>query len=164
MKRHLSIACLYNHTTRWIDFLPKICDNFNSTLYPHTSFKRNTITRENYLQFLSQLHHVGDASLLFNTYTMNNFSPEMAKDIYRYAIGQRVLIRRKILSMEPKEIKSLFAKASVTGTFNPRVFIISERYLKHTRDTFLTPVYKVDGLDQNFYEADLKKVTFKDDE
>ena len=85
----------------------------------------------------------------------------MAKRIYRYDLGERVLIRRKTLGSD-KEGKGTFVKTSVIGTYNPHEFIIAERSLKHTRDTFLTPVYKVATLDQNFYESDLKKVTYND--
>ena len=155
VKQHLSIGLMYNNTERWIDLLPVICANFNEEIYPHTTFRRNAINRDNYLQFLAQLHRVSDATLLFNSYSMKRFSKDMARHIFRIPLGAKVRIRRRT-NYQDRVGKKVFAKTSVEGSFAPQLYTVVGRALKHTRSAIWTPTYKIAGHDQVFYQNDLR--------
>ena len=148
---------------RWIDFLPRICDTYNSQIIPGTKFKRGAISSHNFDAFVEQLFKLQDApSQRYNSFVAGPFQhhADWNKIIFKFAVGDRVLLAK---SANWKLKPSLFSKVSQDGNYGKTVFTISGRQLRANRAfDRLIPVYSLEQFDANsfhFYENELVRTT-----
>jgi hypothetical protein len=142
-----------NQTSNWTSFLPTIAHSYNQQYITGTKIKRASVDSSNYLTALNAIYKHSDASLLFNSYSMGKFSPEMSKTLFRFQISQKVWLQRKLDHNITR--KSQFEKPSDKGSFS-NVYTIKERSLKHDSKNFLAPVYKLHGISGYFYSSELR--------
>ena len=144
-----------NRTDNWTQYLETICLNYNDEYIKHTKFKRSQISDENYLDYLGALYKTSDASLFFNSYSMGKFSADMSKRLFRYSLGQRVRLARKV-DIDVK--KSIFDKPSMVGHFSEEEYTVKERTLKHDSKYMISPCYRLRETPGLFYESELLSV------
>ena len=144
---------------RWIDLPQKFCDYWNSRRIPGTTYTPNTVNKSNYMDFLGQLLRTNDASVIFLTSFVQSSSlpPAARRRIWRYRKGQLVNIPRELdLSLDKKDRE--FVKASVYGSWSPKVYKIERLFLKRTKSNYLVPCYRLNvkyGQKILFYNNDL---------
>jgi hypothetical protein len=158
MKRRLSIAMKANpKETDWTQFVDGIVKDYNSQKIPGTNITRNSVNKNNYMQLLEQLYKSTDASMLFNVSAGMNVSPSVRKTIWRYNVGDKVLLNR---NPDYTEGKDAFLKTSVKGTYGETVYTITEQVYKTSHWT-IVPTYRLNKIKGLFYEAELFPVLFQ---
>jgi hypothetical protein len=155
VKTKLTELMQANNSNNWIQYLPTICLDYNSQIIKGTKLRRMDITSTNYLTYVNQLYRQSDASMYFNSFSMGKFSPEMARRVFRYSVGQRVYLSR---AANWQQKKSIFSKPSVVGSFGPEIFTVKERSLKHDNRWLLAATYKLSEIGGHFYEAEITAV------
>ena len=128
---------------RWIDALPTIVGHFNAKYARNTSFRRFTITRDNYYDFLAELWGVEDPTHKFNLMgghiagdVIHN--ARWRKQLFPLAIGDRVLVHRNSVPAHMRQ--SGFAKPSAKGSYHDAVFTVAGHILKLSREAqYYTP-------------------------
>ena len=110
------------------------------------------------MSVLEALYGTENPDLLLNVSTSENFSRELGKKLWRYDVGQNVLLRVGASYVEKKS--SAFSKTSTTGSFSRRTYVVARRVLKSSGDLFLCPLYQLSKVTGLVYEADLLPVNF----
>lgn len=179
VKRRLTAALLVRkgdtkRRRRWLDLLDSITDEYNNKRIKHTSFRRKDVDTSNQFEFLDQLLRTTDSSMRLNTAVINSIGgwPGPAADkLYRYRVGERVLLRRKTDYSEEKGAvearlsKKFFLKPSEKGAFSEKVYTVRRRFLKGSRTGIaLLPAYKLVGKPGSFYEDELSRLRDKESE
>jgi hypothetical protein len=141
-----------NSTKRWVRFIEELCSHYNSQIVPGTTMKRSQIHSGNYMRFLNQLYRTSDASLYFNSFSLGAFSKDMGAKLFKFNIGDKVLLSIKA---NWKLKKGAFSKPSVEGNFGEEVFRVVSRSLKHSSKFFITPCYELSNISGLFYESEL---------
>jgi hypothetical protein len=136
----------------WTRFISKIVANYNSKQIPGTTIVRNSVNKDNYLELLEQLYRTKAPTMLFNLSSSANFTPKTSKMLWKFSVGDRVLVERK---QNYKEKNSAFLKTSVHGAYAPTAHVIEGLFLKSNGVLFLTPVYKLKDVKGYFYENSL---------
>jgi hypothetical protein len=158
LKERLSTAMRANPgEDDWTRFLPAIIKDYNSQKIPGTDIRRNSVNKNNYMSLLEDLYQSKDPDLLFNVSSASNFSADMKRELFRFAVGEAVLLRK---SADYTSQKSIFDKASVRGNFGPKPYTIRAASLKANGTLFYTPVYSLRGLRGWFYDSELIPATF----
>ena len=172
VKTKLSQSLLHKRRTYsdsfkcWIEFVPDLVEEYNNQRVPGTRYRRRTISRENFNDFLAQLFG-GDKNfdLRFNAYSVPPFAhkTEWNKKIFKFDLGDRVRVSRKADWTDP-ENRAGFAKASSRGAYGQKSYPVVGRQLRATKDwKRYVPVYLLgdmpDGAGYTFYEADLVRST-----
>jgi hypothetical protein len=158
MKRRLSIAMKANpNETDWTKFVPGIVKDYNSQKIPGTNITRDSVNKHNYMQLLEQLYKSKDPSMLFNISAGMNVSPETRKIIWRYNVGDKVLLNR---DPDYTEGKDAFLKTSVKGAYGEKVYTIKNLVYKTSKWT-IVPTYRLKNIKGLFYEAELLPVLFQ---
>lgn len=136
IKTKLSMALISNNSKRWVDSLQKIITSFNKEKVPGTQFRRIDIDDSNFFEFLDELYDLKDATLSFNTRSlnMNSLSPGWQNKLFKFKLNEEVFVSRSSL----KE-KNTFEKTSMTGGFSKKIYIIVDAFLRSTNDDQLVP-------------------------
>ena len=160
LKTKLSQALRQKGGKTWVDFLREICSEYNRSKIEGTSFRRQGVNQANFSQFLSQLLKTKEPELLFNSSKAGPFVQESwNKKIFKFDLGQRVLLARVANWVDADEKMRVFSRASLRGSFGQRVFTVGARQLRTTKNfKSLVPVYSLLelGPSLHFYANELK--------
>lgn len=161
LKQRLSIAERANGDGRWARHLPGILRDYNNDIIRGTSLRRRNVTQDNYLSLLGELRRTSEPSLLFNMAEGFRAPSALARFLWRYAVGDKVLLARRV--DYDLQDRHYFEKPSVRGAFGPKVYTVTECRTKMNSDLFITPVYGLGTLSGLFYESELSPALFAAD-
>lgn len=148
---------------RWLRLLPDLTKNHNEQFVTGTNVRRIDVNNENYLTLLEQKYKTEDPSLMFNLGTTTSYPKPLEKLVWRYEVGQKVLLARRVDYTLVG--RSNFEKPSLTGSFGPNVYTVTSRAGKNTLGFFIAPVYRLSSLDNTWiYERDLRPALFVEGE
>jgi hypothetical protein len=154
----VSVALEANPGKDYRQFIPGIVNHYNAQPLPNTNVIRSSINADNYLSKLSQIYKTTDPDMLFNVASGGNFTRETERVLFRYKVGDRVLLNRKA---DYEQKTTAFDKASHLGTYGKTVFTIRKLVLKSNAGLFLVPTYRLEGRLGLYYEKSLIKVPFR---
>lgn len=159
LKERLSIAERANGDGRWAVHLPGILRDYNNALIKGTDVRRRDVDQNNYLELLGKLYRSEEPSMLINMTEAYRAPSSLARYLWRYKIGDRVLLARRVdYALKGKHY---FEKPSVSGSFGPKVYTVTACRTKLNADLFICPVYALDGgLTGLFYESELTPALF----
>jgi len=159
LKQRLAIAERANGDGRWVVHLPGILKDYNSWRIKGTDVRRGDVNQDNYLTLLGKLRRTSEPSMLFNMAETFRAPTALAKFLWRYAVGDKVLLARRV-DYALKD-RTYFEKPSVSGTYGPTVYTVSACRTKLNADLFLCPVYALaPNLTGWFYESELSPALF----
>lgn len=144
---------------RWVDLVEPLVKEYNSQLVPGTRYKRQAVSKENYSSFLAQLFKTPDYDLGISGRVLSQFeNPKWNRAVFAFDLGDRVRVSRKADWTDP-ENRSGFKKASTVGGFGSRIYTVSGRQLRATKDgSRFVPVYQLKEIRDGgyvFYENEL---------
>lgn len=125
--------------------VPAFVKYHNSQNVTNTNVKRSSVDKHNYVGLLSEIFKIDSPTMLFNISATEDYPDPLAKLIFRYEIGDLVLIARRA-DFTLTDNKSHFEKVSAVGAFGDRVHVISRRMGKHNSNLWITPVYQVSDI------------------
>lgn len=162
LKNRLAVALKTSDTKRWIDILPLIIRDYNSRYIKGTKIKRGSVNKDNYMDFLARKYKTDRPGLMLNLLTANKFLKSFEDKLFKFQIGQTVLVRS---DSNYSSQKKTFKKKSLEGSFDSEIFVVVRKLLKASGRLFVTPVYKIQGkksglLKSLFYETDLVPAKF----
>lgn len=160
LKTKLSQALELSQRKKWTHFLEAICSEYNQSKIEGTSYRRQAVGRHNFSHFLSQLLKTPQPELLFNAGKAGPFATEAwNKKIFKFNLGQKVLLARRANWADATEKINVFSKVSVRGGFGKTPYTISGRQLRTTKNfKSYVAVYSLDefGPSLHFYTNELK--------
>ena len=130
-------TALVNNGKRWIEILSEIINRHNRTTVEGTSFTPNQINFKNFYIYLNQLHDFTDATMSFNTNSIDSKSimqENWIKKLFKFYHNERVLASNYAL-----EGRKAFSKQSVKGTFAKTPFVIKRAKLRQSKQNKLVP-------------------------
>ena len=134
-KHQLSTARISRGGKKWIDLLPEVIASHNRKKVEGTSFSPNEIDDSNFREYTNQLEDVEDATLYFNTNSIDHrsiLSTTWKNKIFKFKIGDKVLVTRDSLKG-----RKAFKKASVEGTFDSTPYYIHRIKLRNSKNKSL---------------------------
>jgi hypothetical protein len=145
LKTKLSQALLHKGGKNWVKFLEPICTEYNKEKIAGTSYTRRGVLRENFSHFLSQLLKTPEPELRFNSFKAGPFvNVEWNRKIFKFNLGQKVLLARRANWKEHDEKLTAFTKISSVGGFGSTVYTISGRQLRSNKNNnTYVPVYSL---------------------
>lgn len=164
LKSRLSLALQlgYPKDLVWIDKIEGILADYNAGFIKGTDIPRDSVTKENFFSLLEKLTKSSDPTMLFNLSSSHNFSPWLQGKLWKYKIGDKVLVAREA-DYEAKGQQTTkggsFFKRSVEGSWAPPVRTVTDLWLKDSK-YFLNPCYQVSGLNGKFYQSELLPALF----
>lgn len=163
MRRRLAIALMGTPEARdWSPFVDGIVEDFNKEPIAGTEISRGSVNKDNYVSLLEKLYKSTEPTMLFNVSCGSNVKdPGFRAAIWKYRVGQRVLVKRSADYTE-KQGKGAFVKTSAVGSYSTKVRTISRTLWKTSSDYWIVPIYELEGLIGKFYESDLLPVSFQD--
>jgi len=140
---------------------------YNNQLVPGTSFRRQAVNRDNHSSFLAQLLGTPDYDLAVTGRVLGPFQNERwNRAVFRFQLGDRVRVSRRADWTDP-ENRGGFKKSSTVGGFGSRIYTVSGRQLRATKDgRRLIPVYRLAQVKDGgyvFYENELVKAGGRDE-
>jgi hypothetical protein len=160
VKTKLSQALLHKGGKNWVQFVDPICSEYNKEKIAGTSYKRQSIERSNFSHFLSQLLKTEQPELRFNSFKAGPFAQEAwNRKIFKFNLGQKVLLARRANWKEHDEKLTAFTKISSVGGFGTTVYTVSGRQLRASKNNkAYVPVYSLLelGPSLHFYVNDLQ--------
>jgi hypothetical protein len=154
-------------TKRWIDFVTPFLEEYNAQRVSGTSYRRRAVSRENYQHFLRQLFG-GDPNydLRFNSFAVGEFGhhPRWNSRIFKFKLGDRVRVSRKVDWADADNRNAAFKKASMHGGYGQKIYTVVGRQLRATKnnDRYVA-VYALEGLPGEpaftFYDEDLVRAS-----
>ena len=160
LKTKLSQILKYKGGKYWIDYLTAITTEYNQTKIEGTSYRRQAVNRINFSHFLSQLLKTPEPELTFNSFKAGPFeNADWNRRIFKFDLGDRVLLSRSATWDDEKEKKKAFTKISVEGGFGKRVFTVGGRQLRSSKwQKSYVPVFSLAelGPSLHFYANELK--------
>jgi hypothetical protein len=164
-KTKLSQALLHKGGKNWIQFVAPLVDEYNKEKIAGTSYRRQAVTRANFNHFLSQFLKTSDPELDFNQFKAGPFlSREWNRKIFKFNLGQKVLLARKANWKDGGEKLKSFTKISSVGGFGRKVFTVTGRQLRGSKaGKSYVPVYSLGELGpaMHFYTNELKPAPFQ---
>jgi hypothetical protein len=166
LKTRLSTALAFNEKgdNDWLQHLPGILEDYNERFINGTTIRRRDASKKNYLEILAQKMGgggVADPEAYFNVSVLGNFTPEMSDRIFKYKVGDRVMLATYV-DYSNKPARGAFEKKSVTGSFGKKVYSVRRQLLKSNAKFFLSKVYELEGLRGLFYETELIPALFSE--
>jgi hypothetical protein len=158
LKERLSIAERANGDGRWAVHLPGILSDHNAQLIKGTRIRRNSVDQNNYLSLVGKLYKSTEPSMLFNMAEPFRAPSKLARFLWRYAVGDKVMLARRV-DYDLKK-KSYFEKPSVKGAFGPKVYTVTACRVKMNSAFFLNPVYELSTLTGLYYQTELSPALF----
>jgi hypothetical protein len=153
MKRRLSVALAANPgTLDWSKYVAPIVAEYNARKIRGTGIRRSSVNKDNYMRLLEEIYRSEEPGLLLNIASGANFTPATRRKMWKYRVGDRVLLRRPL---DYHLDKSVFDKPTVLGSYGARTFVVQRLLLKSNANLFLTPVYGLSGIKEYYYESDL---------
>jgi hypothetical protein len=160
LKTKLSQALRQKGGKSWVDFLREICKEYNRSKVEGTSFRRQAVNQANFSQFLSQLLKTKEPELLFNSSKAGPFVQESwNKKIFKFDLGQKVLIARRANWKSVDDKMKTFTKISTVGGFGKNVYTVGGRQLRGSKGgKSYVPMYSINelGPSLHFYSHELK--------
>jgi hypothetical protein len=160
MKTKLSQALQHKGGKNWIKFVKPIVDEYNSQKIERTSYRRQAVNRQNFSHFLSQLMRTSEPELDFNSFKAGPFANEgWNKKIFKFNLGQKVLLARNANWKFTEEKLKTFTKISSVGGFGKTVYTVTGRQLRSSKGSkTYVPVYSLGefGPSLHFYSNELK--------
>ena len=143
----------------WVELLPGILDDYNGREIPGSGgLTRDSVNKRNYMDLLERLWGSRDAAgSSLNLAQSSNYSPRIAKALWRYQVGDRVLLSK---ASDYSRKTGKFTKRSVTGSFGPEVHTVTGRKLKSNGKYFLVAVYSISGRTSLYYPEELRPALF----
>jgi hypothetical protein len=145
----------------WVRFVEPLTSEYNRQKVPGTSYTRQSVGRSNFDHFVGQLLKLGgDPTLAYNGFAAGPFaSAAWNRRIFRFDLGDKVLVaRRANWKFDAEKLKS-FGKVSTDGGFGRTAYTVSGRQLRaeRTRKSFV-PVYALQefGPGLHFYESEIR--------
>lgn len=161
MKNRLSAALKFRSSKRWIDFVPGLVKEYNTTKIEGTSYRRQAVTKDNFDHFLTQLLGTDQPELLFNAGVVSRFQTESwNRLVFRFRLGQKVLLSKRA-EWKAKHKYHAFTKYSVEGGYSEKPYTVSGMQLRMTKGLKdMVAVYSLAeyGPTMHFYEPELKAV------
>lgn len=135
VKKNISLSCSHSgrggrRSVRWRRFLQPVVDGMNETLITGTNIKRSEYTEKDFPLVLAAREGVtsGDPwlRLTTNSYHISAFSAEDAAKVFKFAIGDRVLLHRGHAKWKswPK------LKVSSKGAWGKKIFRVVDAKLR----------------------------------
>jgi hypothetical protein len=160
VKTKLSQALAHKGGKNWTKFVKPLVDEYNSEKIEHTSYRRQAVNRGNFSHFLSQLLKTDEPELTFNSFKAGPFANETwNRKIFKYNLGQRVLLARRANWKDNQEKLKTFTKISTAGGFGSAVYTVTGRQLRASKGSkSYVPVYSLGelGPSLHFYTNELK--------
>jgi len=160
MKTKLSQALAQKGGKNWINFVKPIVDEYNREKIDGTSYRRQAVNRQNFSHFLSQLMKTSEPELEFNSFKAGPFANhDWNRKIFKYNLGQKVLLARRANWKDSAEKLKTFTKISSEGGFGQTVYTVTGRQLRHSKGSkSYVPVYSLGelGPSLHFYTNELK--------
>lgn len=161
VKNRLSVAMKYHSSKRWIDYVPQLVKEYNTSKIEGTSYRRQAVNKDNFEHFLTQLLGTDQPELLFNSGVVSRFQTEAWNKLaFRFSLGQKVLLSKRA-EWKAKHKYHAFTKYSVEGGYSSKLYTISGMQLRKTKGLKdLVAVYSLSeyGPSMHFYEPELKAV------
>ena len=163
-KSWLSMAMKADNTKNWIDFLPKIEEFYNDQLIPGSKkFKRKDVNINNYMKLLAEISPLGNGVDVENNLgNAENFSQEMQSKIFKYKLGDKVLVGNARAPDFYDNGGATFKKKSVLGGYSKKIRTIVGLVLKKTSRNYLTVCYRLKGETGIFYKWQLRLALYRD--
>ena len=160
VKTWLAMAMKSNQSNNWVDFLPKIVAFYNDQLVPGSrKFKRKDVNASNYMALITELCPGAESQQ--NIGSVQQFSPEMQANIFKYKIGDKVLVSNA-RAPDWFDKAGAFKKKSMLGFYSAKVRTISGLVLKSTSQNYLSICYRLKGETGIFYEFQLRPASFRE--
>ena len=160
LKTKLSQILKHKGEKKWIGYLAAICSEYNQTKIEGTSYRRQAVNRINFSHFLSQLLKTPEPELTFNSFKAGPFeNKDWNSRIFKFDLGDRVLLSRRATWDDDKEKLKVFTKISTEGGFGKRTFTVGGRQLHASKwQKSYVPVYSLNelGPSLHFYSNELK--------
>lgn len=161
VKTKLSQALLHRGGKNWVQFVEPLVREYNAEKIAGTSYRRRSITRSRFGHFLSQLFKTEQPELLFNGFKAGPFeNPDWNRRLFKFELGQRVLLARKANWKDAEQKLTTFSKISSVGGFGSAVYTVSGRQLRASAGfKQFVPVYSLAelGPSLHFYANELKR-------
>lgn len=164
VKRLLSIYMSANNSSRWVDYIEPITKIHNSSPIPGTSYSPNQIDWNNFDHYIGQRYKDPNYQQSLNLAYINRI-PKEANTIFKFGLGDRVRVNRKVYP-DLSQRSKIFDKPSVVGTYGEKAFVVLERGFYYVpRAKGYLRVYTLFDLERerlvegSFYERDLKLVS-----
>lgn len=156
LKSNLSIALGNNAKgdNCWTKHLPGIVASYNEKMITGTNIKRKDISRANYGEVIAKRLGAKDYAPLINTSVSSHFSKEMRQLLFKFQIGDKVLLARSA-HYNVRMHGGKFAKKSVIGSYGDKVYTVKKCLLKSNDRFFLNPVYRLSRLKGLYYSSEL---------
>jgi hypothetical protein len=160
IKTKLSQALLHKGGKKWINFVQPICDAYNSQKIEGTSYRRSGVLTEYFNHFLEQLLKTSEPELTFNSFKAGPFqTAAWNKKIFKFDLGQKVLIARRANWKSADDKMKTFTKISSVGGFGQNVYTVGGRQLRGSKGgKSYVPLYSINelGPSLHFYTHELK--------
>jgi hypothetical protein len=144
----------------WVKHVKTVQDDYNGRYVTGCKgLKRKDVNKRNYLQALRCLYRLEDPTIQFSVSDSANYSERLAAKLFRYNIGDRVILARRSAYVKG-ERATRFEKPSVKGRFGPTTYLIVGRRMKHNKDFFVSATYRLSGLDGLWYDQEIRKVDY----
>lgn len=152
-------------TKRWLDFVKPFTDRYNEQKIGSTSYKRKSVSRENFDDFLKQLFGP-QPEARFNSFAVPAFEhhPRWNKALFKFELGDRVRVARKSDWTDEANKRGGFKRSSVTGDFGNKVYTVTGRQLRACKNyKRYVSVYQLSDMPAMlrgfcFYENELSRV------
>jgi hypothetical protein len=152
---------LHQGKKRWVDYVPALVKEYNTTKIEGTSYTRQSVQPANFDHFLTQYLKTDQPELAFNSSAAGPFqSASWNRAIFKFRVGQKVLLSKKA-EWKSKHKYHAFTKYSVEGGFSDQTYTVSGMQLRKTKNMKdFVPVYSLReyGPAMHFYTAELKSV------
>lgn len=134
---------------RWVDILQAVIKRHNNDLYPGTRYRRQTIDKPNFNNFLRQKYKYKAPKMSFNVHSINwrTLPKSWVSRIWKFKFNQRVAIANEVLNdslvnkartvkakKAAKAKRSAFKKKSRDGYFANRAFRIADMFVRASED------------------------------
>ena len=156
LKSNLSIALGNNARgdNCWTKHLPGIVAYYNEKKIAGTDIKRKDISRANFGEVIAKRLGAKDYSPLINTSVSSNFSKKMRQLLFKFQVGDKVLLARSA-HYNVRMQGGKFGKKSVIGSYGDKVYTVKKCLLKSNDRFFLNPVYRLSRLKGLYYSSEL---------
>lgn len=93
LKERLATGMDGSNDGEWVKLLPGIIRDYNSKMIKGTKIRRTSVNKHNYMDFLAKKFDTDYPSLMINGMTGHVFIPEFNRKLFKFQIGEKVLLR-----------------------------------------------------------------------
>ena len=127
---------------KWYRLLPQVIEGLNNRPARGTSFRRNDVTKNNFLDYMDELTSLKnggkkvDSTLTFNSRSIDfqSLSKRHSSKLFAFPPDTEVIATKNSLRTfaEGEKGAGSFSKASVEGAFSKRVYVVKQAKLRET--------------------------------